>query len=125
MRTVYEILKEVGLDHKDAMMIDFCYSQVTKGSAPTNLGALTNDAARELQNTVNLYGGNGSDFWSYEELQSRLIEKFPEGELIMFHLPFTKTQADKIVSALKGHEAYYRNGCLLDFQNAWENRKVV
>lgn len=31
MRTVYEILKEVGLDHKDAVMIDFAYGNVVDG----------------------------------------------------------------------------------------------
>lgn len=128
MRTVYEILKEVGLDHKDAVMIDFAYSHVEDGYCGliNRCGkAITNDAADLLNGKVGISGAIGCRFYSYEEVRKELDEKFPEGEPITFSLPFTKTQVDKIVKVLGAHEAYNRNGCLLDFQNAWANRKVV
>lgn len=122
MRTVYEILKEVGLDHKDAVMIDFAYSQALNGVAAKNLGEITNQASEILTKKTGLYGTNGSAFCSYLTLQGRLDDKFPAGEPIPFYVPMTKLIAERISDVLNKHAAHYEQDA---FQEAWENRRVI
>lgn len=125
MRTVYEILKEVGLDHKDAVMIDFCYSRVLNGSAPQNIGATTNEAADILNKKTGLYGGDGSNFWSYLALQGRLEEKFPKSKPVTFYVPMTKAVIDKMICLTKLHGNSSEQEAVSTLQAAWENRKVI
>jgi len=134
MRTIYEILKEVGLDHKDAVMIDFAYSNVVDG----NCGlvsvygkSLTNDAADILSAKVGIGGATGSWFWSYEAVQKALNSKFPEGAPVMYQINLTKEEAGKIELSLNRHLVCTACAYIQDakaahsvFQNAWLERKV-
>ena len=134
MRTIYEILKEVGLEHKDAVMIDFAYSNVKDGCCglvSVYGKSLTNDAADILSVKLGIGGATGARFWSYEAVQKALNSKFPEGAPITYSINLTAEEAEKIGECLSNYMVSSPMKCLKDasearsvFVTAWAERKV-